>query len=102
MMRRFTFAALALTLGAAHLAAFAQARPTAATTLKATLLAPLDDARLERTRLERAYLGHTGGPLLDALQMALDENQLELESAGLAIAISTQGVATLAKVLGNA
>ncbi len=95
MMRPLLFGALALTLGAASSAAMAQARPITVTTLKATLLAPLDDPRLERTRLERAYLGHPGGPLLDALQMAVDENQLELESASLAIAISAQGVATI-------
>ncbi|MFZ2652417.1 MAG: branched-chain amino acid ABC transporter substrate-binding protein [Burkholderiaceae bacterium] len=69
--------------------------PAQSATLKATLIAPQDDARLERTRIERAYLGHTGGPLLDALQMAVDENELELESAGASVVINTQAVATL-------
>ncbi len=71
-------------------------------TLKATLLEPQDDARLERTRLERAYLGHTGGPLADALHLAIDENQLELESAGAAVVIDTKPVATLEAARGAA
>lgn len=84
--------ALAIALAIAPGSAQAQARIS---TLKATLLVPQDDTRLERTRLARAYLGHTGGALTDALQMALDENQFELESAGLALAVSAQAVATL-------
>ena len=32
--------------------------PLAAQTLKAALLFPADDTRLERSRAERAYLGH--------------------------------------------
>ena len=32
-----------------------------AATLKVTLITPEDDPRLERTRVERAYLGHPGG-----------------------------------------
>jgi ABC transporter substrate binding protein (PQQ-dependent alcohol dehydrogenase system) len=64
-------------------------------TLNATLLAPLDDARLERTRLERAYLGHPGGMLSDALHMAVDENQLELEASGAAVLIDSKPISTL-------
>lgn len=60
----------------------------AAVTLKATLISPQDDPRLERTRLERAYLGHPGGPAADGVQLALDDAGFELEAAGAAIALS--------------
>lgn len=66
----------------------ATASTAAAATLKATLIVPGDDLRLERSRLERAYLGHTGGPAADGLQVALDEGRFELEAAGAAVALS--------------
>jgi hypothetical protein len=53
-----------------------------AATLKATLITPDDDPRLERSRVERAYLGHSGGPAADGLAVALQEAQFELEAAG--------------------
>jgi len=59
-----------------------------AATLKATLISPEDDPRLERTHLERAYLGHPGGPAADGVQVALDEGGFELEAAGSAVALS--------------
>lgn len=59
-----------------------------AATLKATLIVPGDDPRLERSRLERAYLGHTAGPASDGLQVALDEGKFELEAAGAAVALN--------------
>jgi ABC transporter substrate binding protein (PQQ-dependent alcohol dehydrogenase system) len=59
-----------------------------AATLKATLISPEDDPRLERTRLERAYLGHPGGPAADGVQVALDEGGFELEAAGSAVSLS--------------
>ena len=52
-----------------------------AATLKATLLVPADDVRLERSRAERGYLGHPGGPAKDGVAMALDESQFELDAA---------------------
>ena len=69
--------------------------PALAATLKATLIAPQDDPRLERTRLERAYLGHTGGALGEALDMAIDESQFELEASGGAVALTQQAAASL-------
>jgi ABC transporter substrate binding protein (PQQ-dependent alcohol dehydrogenase system) len=66
----------------------------AAATLKATLIVPADDPRLERSRLERAYLGHTGGPATDGLQVALDEGKFELEAAGAAVTLSVVNAAT--------
>ena len=66
-----------------------------AATLKATLLMPQDDPRLERSRAERAYLGHPGGPALEGAKLALDESQFELEAAGAAVALTGQAVASL-------
>ena len=69
-------------------AVFGATGTAAAATLKATLISPENDARLERTRLERAYLGHAGGPAADGVQVALDEGGFELEAAGAAVALS--------------
>lgn len=80
------FAALVLVLLSA---------PALAATLKATLLVPADDPRLERTRVERAYLGHPGGPASDGVQMALEESQFELDAAQTGVAVSTQPAASL-------
>lgn len=76
---------LALTL---FVALFDAAGTAAAATLKATLISPESDPRLERTRVERAYLGHPGGPAAEGVQVALDEGGFELEAAGAAVALS--------------
>lgn len=76
----------ALTAFALALAALA----AQAATLKATLLVPEDDPRLERSRAERAYLGHPTGPAEDALKVALEEGKFELDAAGAAVALDTQ------------
>jgi ABC transporter substrate binding protein (PQQ-dependent alcohol dehydrogenase system) len=86
-MRSFAVAACGLML---------LASVATAATLKATLIAPQDDARLERTKLERAYLGHPGGPALDGLKVALDEGQFELQAAGADIALSDTTAGSLA------
>ena len=57
--------AAALLASAVASAAALAAGTAAAATLKATLLLPQDDPRLERSRLERGYLGHPGGPAGD-------------------------------------
>jgi len=67
---------------------FDAAPSAAAATLKATLISPENDPRLERTRLERAYLGHPGGPAAEGVQVALDEGSFELEAAGAAVTLS--------------
>lgn len=76
----------------------------AAATLKATVIMPQDDARLDRTRLERAYLGHAGGPATDGLKVALDEGQFELQAAGadIALADATAGSVAAAKAAAEA
>jgi ABC transporter substrate binding protein (PQQ-dependent alcohol dehydrogenase system) len=66
-----------------------------AATLKATLLVPADDTRLERSRAERGYLGHPGGPAKDGLAMALEEGQFELDAAQAGVQVATQEAATL-------
>jgi len=84
-----TFATLALlALGTCLL-------PVSAATLRATLIVPADDARLERTRLERAYLGHPGGPAHAGVQVALDEAKFELDAAGAGVAFDPIGAASL-------
>ena len=87
-------AVAALALCVATAAALAGAAGVRAATLKATLIAPADDPRLDRTRVERAYLGHPGGPAVDGVQVALDEGGFELEAAGAAVALSNANAAS--------
>ncbi len=67
-----------------------------AATLKATLLSLEDDPRLERSRAERAYLGHPTGAPADGLSLALEEGGFELEAAGAKVALDSRAVADLA------
>ncbi len=76
-------------------AALAAAAPVQSATLKATLIAPADDARLERSRVERAYLGHPGGPARDGLDVAIEEGRFELDAAQAAVALAVQAAASL-------
>jgi len=62
-------------------------------TLKATLISPADDPRLERTRTERAYLGHPGGPADQGLKVALDEAKFELDAGKTAVALDVKAAA---------
>jgi ABC transporter substrate binding protein (PQQ-dependent alcohol dehydrogenase system) len=89
-MRPAVLSCLALALGAA-----AALPPAGAAVLKATLIVPDDDRRLERSRLERAYLGHPGGPLSDGLEVALEETKFELEAAGAEVALASAPAASL-------
>ena len=90
-------AGMVLLLAAADLALAATA-----VSLKATLIVPEDDARLERSRVERAYLGHPGGPLGDGLAVAIEESQFELDAAGVGIALTNQGARSLEAARGAA
>lgn len=67
-----------------------------AAALKATVIGLEDDPRLERTQLERAYLGHPGGPALDGLKVALDEGRFELEAAGASVDLASARAGSLA------
>lgn len=60
-----------------------------------TLVEQADDARLERARLERAYLGHPGGSAADALAVAVDEAQFELEASKSSVKLKTEAVPSL-------
>jgi ABC transporter substrate binding protein (PQQ-dependent alcohol dehydrogenase system) len=51
---------------------------TQAASWRVTLLVPANDERLSRARLERGALGHPGGPVADALKIAVNEGQAEL------------------------
>ena len=68
--------------------------PAPAATLRATLIVPADDARLARTRIERGYLGHPGGPARDGVQVALDEARFELDAGGSGVALDHVAAAT--------
>lgn len=84
-------------LAGAWLMSVALAAPLAAgaAVLKATLITPDDDPRLDRSRLERAYLGHRGGPLSDGLEVALEETKFELEAAGAEVALAAAPAASI-------
>ncbi|MBC9071747.1 ABC transporter substrate-binding protein [Thauera sp. CAU 1555] len=55
---------------------------------RVALIAVEDDPRLDRDRLERAYLGHPGGSAADGLKLALDDAAFELEAAGHRLALA--------------
>ncbi len=72
----------ALLQGVAGLLAGLMACGAQAAEFRITLLAPADDPRLERNRVERAYLGHPTGPAADGVRLALAESEFELQAAG--------------------
>jgi ABC transporter substrate binding protein (PQQ-dependent alcohol dehydrogenase system) len=72
------------------------ALPAAAATFKVTLLAPADDPRLDRARVERAVPGHATGAAADALQVALKEAGLQLDAAGAKLELQVVEVADAA------
>jgi ABC transporter substrate binding protein (PQQ-dependent alcohol dehydrogenase system) len=70
--------------------------PTWAATYAATLLVRDDDPRLERPRLERAYLGQPGGPASDGVAVALKEAKLEMDADNTGVTLTTVAVASAA------
>lgn len=72
------------------------AAAASAASLKLTLLVRADDPRLERSRVERGYLGHPGGPAGDGLQMALKDAAFELDAARIDVSLETVAVANAA------
>lgn len=82
-------AALALLLACAWPAA-----PAWAATFKATLILREDDPRQERGRTERPALGHPGGTVSAALELALKDAKLELDAEGAVLQVDTVRVAT--------
>ena len=70
-----------------------------AASFKVTLIQRDDDPRLERSRIERPALGHPGGPVNAALDLALKDSKLELDAEGAALVLDTLkvGSATAAR-----
>ena len=64
--------------------------------VKATLIVRDDDPRFERNRTERPALGHAGGPVNSALELAIRDSQLELDAAGTKLVLDTVRVASVA------
>jgi ABC transporter substrate binding protein (PQQ-dependent alcohol dehydrogenase system) len=64
--------------GALLAAALLACMAAQAASWRVTLLVPAGDERLSRARLERGALGHPGGPVADALKIAVTEGQSEL------------------------
>ena len=87
--------AVALRLAAAGWVLVSAVAPGAALPLKATLLSPDPDARLERARLERGFLGHPGGPAADGVQMAVDEAAFELQAVDAAVTLTDKPIGSL-------
>jgi ABC transporter substrate binding protein (PQQ-dependent alcohol dehydrogenase system) len=65
------------------------ALPLQAATLTIGVLVRADDERLEPRRVELAYLGQPGGPLAQAVEVAIKESQFELEAANLQVKVES-------------
>ena len=61
---------------------------------KATLILRDDDPRQERGRTERPALGHPGGTVSAAIDLALKDAKLELDAEGASLQLDTVRVAT--------
>jgi ABC transporter substrate binding protein (PQQ-dependent alcohol dehydrogenase system) len=75
--------------------AFAGLGVAQAAVFKASVISRDDDPRLERTVVERAYLGHAGGPVIDAVQVAIKEAKFELDAAGASVVVDQLAAASL-------
>lgn len=60
-----------------------------------TVLEDLNTPDLEKARLDRAYLGHPGGPAADGWSQALEDARFELEAARTQINWKAQAVSSL-------
>lgn len=70
------------------LLSLAAAAGAQAATFNAVLIQRADDPRLERNRVERAYLGQPTGRVAEAVQMALKDGALNLDAAGAQIKLT--------------
>jgi ABC transporter substrate binding protein (PQQ-dependent alcohol dehydrogenase system) len=61
--------------------------PLQAATLTIGVLSRADDDRLDPKRVELGYLGHPGGPLTQAIDVAIKESQFELDASRLTIKV---------------
>lgn len=76
--------------GAAALAIAALAVGASAATLTLGVVQRAEDPRLDPQRVALAYPGHPGGPLHDAMAMAVAESQFELDHAGLRVQVEVR------------
>ena len=63
---------------------------------RVTLIEQANSPQLDKTRLERAYLGHPGGSAADGVSVAVDEAQFELDAVKARIVLKTEAVAAVA------
>ena len=82
------------TATAATAATAAKAATALAAPFKATLVLRDDDPRQDRGRTERPALGHPGGTVAAALDLALRDGKLELDAEGASLQLDTVRVAT--------
>lgn len=73
---------------AAAAAALSLALSATAATLTIGVLQRADDERLAPARVELAYPGHPGGPIREAVEVAVKEGRFELEAAKLSVNIA--------------
>jgi ABC transporter substrate binding protein (PQQ-dependent alcohol dehydrogenase system) len=66
-----------------------------AATWSVTVLEESNAPDLEKTRLERAYLGHPGGPAADGWSLGLEDTEFELEAHKTKISWKVQSAASL-------
>jgi ABC transporter substrate binding protein (PQQ-dependent alcohol dehydrogenase system) len=67
----------------------------AAADWKVHLISAAEQPDLARDRLARAYAGHPGGPVSEAVNVALDDVGVELDAAGTALKLSQDAAADL-------
>lgn len=91
-----------LSMTKAFAAALLLASSAQAATLTIGLVTRTDDERLAPQRIELAYPGHLGGPLRQAMEVALKESKFELDAAKLEVRIETAEVATSGEALAAA
>jgi ABC transporter substrate binding protein (PQQ-dependent alcohol dehydrogenase system) len=79
-LQRYVGRCIWLALGLAAL-------PLQAATLTIGVLTRDEDDRLDPRRVELAYIGHPGGPLRQAVEVAIKESEFELEAANLQVKV---------------
>jgi ABC transporter substrate binding protein (PQQ-dependent alcohol dehydrogenase system) len=62
---------------------------------RVVVLSQANNPALDRSRVERGYLGHATGTAMDGLAMAMDDARFELDAARTDVKIEPQEVATL-------
>ncbi len=68
---------------------FCALAPVHAATLTIGVLGRADDDRLDPRRVELGYLGHPGGAIVQAVDVAVKESQFELDAASLTVKVDS-------------